>query len=111
MSLRSSLLRLLDQPSSTTVLTSCPTNSRLSGRGTHSSSRSRTSFGHLTPKLQSRNRPVASHTGEVGENLVQGVAGLEVVIQCLHGHTGSHKDWSASKDIWVAVNDALFVHP
>src|SRR5881296_3165843 len=77
-SLRSSLLRLPDHPRSTTALTSCPASSRLSGRGTHSSSRSRTRFGHLTPELQCRNRLVAIHTREIVHKLVERVACLEI---------------------------------
>src|SRR2546428_3405927 len=109
-SLRSSLLRLLDHPRSTTVLTSCPVNSRLSGRGTHSSSRSRTSFCHLTPELQCCNRPVASNTREIVQKLVEGVACFEIVVQGLDGHASPDEDGSAAEDIRVTVNDRLLGH-
>src|SRR2546430_3128953 len=109
-SLRSSALRLLDHPRSRTVLTSCPASSRLSGRGTHSSSRSRTSFCHLTPELQCRNRLVASDTGEVVQKLVQGIACFEIVVERLDRHPSAHEDWSSAEDVGVTVNHTLLSH-
>src|SRR6266571_2106042 len=98
-SLRSSLLRLLDHPRSTTVLTSCPVNSRLSGRGTHSSSRSRTSLRHLTPELQRRDSLLASNTWEVVQKLVEGIARFEIVVKGLDRHASTDKDGLATEDV------------
>src|SRR3989442_7850572 len=103
-SLRSSALRLLDHPRSTTVLTSCPASSRLSGRGTHSSSRSRTTFCHLTPELQCCNRLVASDTGVVVQELVQRIACFEIVVERLDGHPSAHEDGSSAEDVGVTMN-------
>src|ERR671922_2611411 len=99
MSLRSSLLRLPDHPCSTTALTSCPASSRLSGRGTHSSSRSRTTFCHFTPELQGSDCLLPRDTREVIQELVERVTSLEIVIQRLHRHPRADEDRSPSEDL------------
>ena len=62
-----------------TCSTSCPGSSRLSGRGTHSSSSSRMRLDHLSAKLERRDCLLACHAREVVKELVQGVARFEVV--------------------------------
>src|SRR6267154_488467 len=54
--------------------------------------------------LEGDHRLLPGHAGEVGEELVEGVAGLEVVEKRLERNAGPHEDRGASQDFGVAVD-------
>src|SRR5438034_4886954 len=101
----SSLFRLLDHPISTTVLTSCPGSSCLSGRGTHSSSSSRMRLEHFPGELECRDRLFALHARKMVKELVERGSRFEVVQQGLYRYSGSHEHRHPAQDLRVTVDD------
>src|SRR5439155_22856441 len=100
-----SLFRSLDHPISTTVLTSCPGSSRLSGRGTHSSSSSRMRLEQFPGEVERRDRLFALHARKIVKELVEAVSRFEVVQQGLHRYSCSHEHRHPAQDLRVTVDD------
>ena len=75
----------------------------------------RTGGQQVSSKFESRHRLFAPHSGEIVEELIQGVAGGKIVEEVFHGHPSSAEDGRAPEDLGVAMNDGVQrrheVHP
>jgi hypothetical protein len=48
---------------------------------------------------------IALDGGKLAEEFIERLAPLEIIEECLDGHSRTNKDWCPSKDVRVAVND------
>lgn len=50
------------------------------------------------------------HAGEAIEKLIQSVARLEIIDQCLDRHAGSSEDEGTAEDFRITLYNLLFIH-
>ena len=101
------------QPISGTDFTSCPGKSRLSRQSRFSSRRIFTSgwLEKLFARLfQDPNDLRAFHAWETFEEIVNRIAGLQVIEQALHRNACANEHRCAAKDIRIGLDDGLCFH-
>src|SRR5262249_13493347 len=103
--------RLLAQPTSGAVRAAWPTSSRLSPRGRHSSSRTRTGEQRFLRLLQRGDGLFLRNRREVLEELRERLARFEIVEERLERHAGSHENRRPAHDLRISMHDEFFRRP
>src|SRR5947199_8056901 len=93
-----------------TVLTTCSVNSRLSGRGTHSSSSTRMSDQHPLRELEDGYGLLTPDAREMIQEDVDGFSALEIVEEGLDRHPRPDEDRDPSQDLGIRMDDQLWFH-
>src|SRR3989442_4844635 len=93
------------QPRPTTVWTSCPCSSRARSTGRCSSRRTRTGQERIASEVERSDGLLAPDGRELPEELVEGLAALEVVEEGLDRDPGADENRRAAEDVGVAVED------
>src|ERR1041384_8859703 len=98
-------------PASSTVLTSCPTKSRLRKRVTHSSS---SNFTLQEPFFREFKNTVHLRTRDgrkLIEKLIDRFPFLKAIKEVLNRHAGSAKHGRAARLLWICFEETILLHP
>ena len=105
---RSSPFSTPDHPHWVTVDTLCPGNSPRNLRGSDSSSRIRMHLQRFSCRLQGCDCLRTVDSGEIEQKLLQGLTGLQIIEEILHGNAGAGEYRHTTLNARMLVNRLLF---